>query len=105
MIEETEDEDMQRMNVKDKLDTSLSYLIDDGKDQGKLSRFAMGNTLTPQVRGENKKPTSYICMKYQFTLASELLAKYRLQIPMIVYLHYIQHQVNIYLIPKRKQYY
>ena len=58
-IKETEDEDIQRMNVKDKLDASLSYLIDDGKDQGKSSRFALGNTLTPQVQGENKKPTSY----------------------------------------------
>src|ERR1700722_6050767 len=58
-IEETEDEDIQRMNVKDKLDASLSYLIDDGKDQGELSRFTLGNTSTPQVRGENKKPTSY----------------------------------------------
>src|SRR6202040_3925676 len=44
---------------KDKLDASLSYLIDDGKDQGELSRFTLGNTSTPQVRGENKKPTSY----------------------------------------------
>src|ERR1700720_2572243 len=58
-VEETEDEDIQRMNVKDKLDTSLSYLIDDGKDQGESNRFAQGNTPTPQVRGENKKPTSY----------------------------------------------
>src|SRR6202040_429234 len=58
-IEETEDEDIQRMNVKDKLDASLSYLIDDGKDQDESSRFAMGNTPTPQVRGENKKPTLY----------------------------------------------
>ena len=49
MIKETEDEDIQRMNVKDKLDTSLSYLIDDGKDQDESSRFAMGNTPTPQV--------------------------------------------------------
>src|ERR1700723_4396232 len=47
------------MNVKDKLDASLSYLIDDGKDQGESSRFTLGNTSTPQVRGENKKPTSY----------------------------------------------
>src|ERR1700722_8661400 len=47
------------MNVKDKLDASLSYLIDNGKDQGESTRFAMGNTLTPQVRGVNKKPTSY----------------------------------------------
>src|ERR1700720_3111014 len=59
MVEETKDEDIQRMNVKDKLDTSLSYLIDDGKDQGESSRFTLGNTSTPQVRGENKKPTSY----------------------------------------------
>ena len=59
MIKETEDEDIQRMNVKDKLDASLSYLIDDGKDQGESTRFAMGNTPTPQVRGVNKKPTSY----------------------------------------------
>ena len=59
MIEETEDEDIQRMNVKDKLDTSLSYLIDNGKDQGESTRFAMGNTPTPQVQGVNKKPTSY----------------------------------------------
>src|ERR1700720_2843480 len=58
-VEETEDEDIQRMNVKDKLDASLSYLIDDGKDQGELSRFTLGNTSTPQVRGENRKPTSY----------------------------------------------
>src|SRR6202040_630182 len=58
-VEETEDEDIQRMNVKDKLDASLSYLIDDGKDQGELSRFTLGNTSTPPVRGENKKPTSY----------------------------------------------
>src|ERR1700720_1132501 len=60
-VEETEDEDIQRMNVKDKLDASLSYLIDDGKDQGESSRFTLGNihTSTPQVRGENKKPTSY----------------------------------------------
>src|SRR6202041_1488557 len=47
------------MNVKDKLDISLLYLIDDGKDQGESSRFTLGNTSTPQVRGENKKPTSY----------------------------------------------
>ena len=47
------------MNVKDKLDANLSYLIDDGKDQGELSRFALGNTSTPQVRGENKRLTSY----------------------------------------------
>ena len=59
-VEETEDEDIQRMNVKDKLDASLSYLIDDGKDQGESSRFTLGNTLTPQVQGENKKPTSYV---------------------------------------------
>src|ERR1700720_3484160 len=59
MVEETEDEDIQRMNVKDKLDASLSYLIDDSKDQGELSRFTLGNTSTPQVQGENKKPTSY----------------------------------------------
>jgi len=58
-IEETKDEGIQRMNVKDKLDASLSYLIDNGKDQGESTRFAMGNTLTPQVRGVNKKPTSY----------------------------------------------
>src|SRR3984957_13092198 len=58
-IEETEDEDIQRMNVTDKVDASLSYLIDDGKDQDESSRFAQGNTPTPQVRGENKKPTSY----------------------------------------------
>src|SRR6202040_1288416 len=58
-IEETKDEDIQRMNVKDKLDASLSYLIDDGKDQDELSRFALGNTPTPQVQGENKKSTSY----------------------------------------------
>src|ERR1700720_2494283 len=58
-IEETKDEDIQRVNVTDKLDTSLSYLIDDGKDQDKSSRFALGNTPTPQVRGENKKSTSY----------------------------------------------
>src|ERR1700722_1526471 len=59
MVEDTKDEDIQRMNVKDKLDASLSYLIDNGKDQGGSSRFALGNTSTPQIRGENKKPTSY----------------------------------------------
>ena len=59
MIEETEDEDIQRMNVKDKLDASLSYLIDNGKDQGESTRFTMGNTPTPQVQGVNKKFTSY----------------------------------------------
>ena len=58
-VEETGDEDIQRMNVKDKLDASLLYLIDNGKDQGESSRFTLGNTLTPQVRGENKKTTSY----------------------------------------------
>ena len=47
------------MNVKDKLDASLSHLIDDVKDQGKLSKFTQENTPTPQVQGENKKPTSY----------------------------------------------
>ena len=57
MVEETEDEDIQRMNVKDKLDASLSYLIDDGKDQGESSRFTLENTSTPQVRGE--KNTDY----------------------------------------------
>src|ERR1700722_19001511 len=58
-VTEAEDEDIQRMNVKDKLDASLSYLIDNGKDQGESSRFTLGNTSTPQVRGEHKKPTSY----------------------------------------------
>src|ERR1700720_4448115 len=47
------------MNVKDKLDTSISYLIDNGKDHGESSIFAQGNTLTHQVQGENQKPTSY----------------------------------------------
>ena len=46
------------MSGKDKLDASLSYLIGDGKYQGESSRFAQGNTLTPPVRGENKKPSS-----------------------------------------------
>ena len=58
-IEETKDEDIQRMNVKDKLGARLSYLIDDGKAQGESSRFSQGNTPTPQVQGENKKPTSF----------------------------------------------
>ena len=64
-IEQTEDEDIQRMNVKDKLDARLSYLIDDGKDQGKSSIFTQGNTPTPlKYKEKTKSPLHMIHMKY-----------------------------------------
>ena len=94
------------MNVKDKLDASLSYLIDDGKDQGESSRFTLGNihTSTPQVRGENKKPTSYDTYEVPVNTGKQFTHKTP-NIQMIVYRHYIQYLGNIYLYPKRKKYY
>ena len=103
MVEVTEDKDIQRMNVKDKLDASLSYLIDDGKDQGESRRFTLGNTSTPQVRGENKMPTSYDTYEVPVNTGKRFTRK-TLTTDTNDSVPTLQYIVNIYLYPKRKKY-